>query len=99
MKSEHEDGLTRRRALGAGALGAAILAAIPTLGRDAGRGEGGSAPQPDDRRVAPAGDRMPVVFAPHGGGPWPFVDLGLKKSDVDELAGYLRSIRPVPRAP
>ena len=20
--------------------------------------------------------RMPVVFVPHGGGPWPFVDVG-----------------------
>jgi len=44
-------------------------------------------------------DRLPVVFAPHGGGPWPFVDLGFKKSEVDELAGYLRSLRFVPTPP
>jgi aromatic ring-opening dioxygenase catalytic subunit (LigB family) len=41
--------------------------------------------------------RMPVVFVPHGGGPWPFVDTGFgSRDEVDELAGYLRSIRNVP---
>src|SRR5574341_599487 len=40
--------------------------------------------------------RMPVVFIPHGGGPWPFVEMGLPKTDVDRLAGYLRSVRLVP---
>src|SRR5437870_877950 len=44
--------------------------------------------------------RMPVVFAPHGGGPWPFVDLGFfPKADEDELASYLRSLRDLPKAP
>jgi aromatic ring-opening dioxygenase catalytic subunit (LigB family) len=41
--------------------------------------------------------RMPVVFAPHGGGPWPFVDIGMPSSEVDALAGYLRSLRDVPK--
>ena len=41
-------------------------------------------------------DRMPVVFVPHGGGPWPFVDTGFPKADVDRLANYLRSVRSVP---
>jgi aromatic ring-opening dioxygenase catalytic subunit (LigB family) len=39
---------------------------------------------------------MPVVFIPHGGGPWPFVDVGFPKDDVAALAGYLRSVRAVP---
>ena len=40
---------------------------------------------------------MPVVFVPHGGGPWPFVDVGFgDKADLDELAAYLRSVRSVP---
>jgi aromatic ring-opening dioxygenase catalytic subunit (LigB family) len=43
--------------------------------------------------------RMPVVFIPHGGGPWPFVEMGMPKADVDRLAGYLRSVRDVPSAP
>ncbi len=38
--------------------------------------------------------RMPVVFVPHGGGPWPFVDLGdfLDKREFEVLAGYLRDL-------
>ena len=33
---------------------------------------------------------MPVVYLPHGGGPWPFVDLGFDRGECDELAAYLR---------
>jgi aromatic ring-opening dioxygenase catalytic subunit (LigB family) len=40
--------------------------------------------------------RQPVAFIPHGGGPWPFVDVGFPKSDVDALAEYLRSVRELP---
>lgn len=40
--------------------------------------------------------RQPVVFLPHGGGPWPFVELGLPRSEVTALADYLRSVRDVP---
>jgi aromatic ring-opening dioxygenase catalytic subunit (LigB family) len=40
---------------------------------------------------------MPVVFAPHGGGPWPFVDTGFgERAEIDELAAYLRSLRKLP---
>jgi aromatic ring-opening dioxygenase catalytic subunit (LigB family) len=42
---------------------------------------------------------MPVVFIPHGGGPWPFVEMGMPKADVDRLANYLRSVRDVPPSP
>jgi aromatic ring-opening dioxygenase catalytic subunit (LigB family) len=44
---------------------------------------------------------MPVVFIPHGGGPWPFVDMGLPPQDVDTLASYLRDLPkgiPTPKA-
>jgi aromatic ring-opening dioxygenase catalytic subunit (LigB family) len=43
--------------------------------------------------------RMPVVFVPHGGGPWPFVEIGFPKDDVNSLADYLRSVRSIPPAP
>jgi aromatic ring-opening dioxygenase catalytic subunit (LigB family) len=43
--------------------------------------------------------RLPVVFLPHGGGPWPFVEMGLDRLEVDELAGYLRSVRALPKTP
>lgn len=44
-----------------------------------------------------ANGRTPVVYLPHGGGPWPFVDLGLDPNEVDSLAGYLRSVRDLPK--
>ncbi len=41
---------------------------------------------------------MPTVFVPHGGGPWPFVDLGMgDERGRASLAGYLRSIKILPR--
>ncbi len=43
--------------------------------------------------------RMPVVFVPHGGGPWPFVDVGFPRDEVATLADYLRSVRNVPPVP
>src|SRR5688572_12048372 len=44
-------------------------------------------------------ERMPVVFVPHGGGPWPFVEMGFPPDDVARLASYLRSVRRVPPEP
>lgn len=42
--------------------------------------------------------RMPVVFFPHGGGPWPFVELGIgSKPELKELASYLDSVRTLPK--
>jgi aromatic ring-opening dioxygenase catalytic subunit (LigB family) len=49
--------------------------------------------------VSPSGPRMPVVYLPHGGGPWPFVDLGMDRAEFDSLAGYLRSVTSLPRTP
>jgi aromatic ring-opening dioxygenase catalytic subunit (LigB family) len=42
---------------------------------------------------------MPAAFLPHGGGPWPFVDLGLPRGEVEALAEYLRSVRSLPKSP
>jgi aromatic ring-opening dioxygenase catalytic subunit (LigB family) len=45
-------------------------------------------------------DRMPVVFLPHGGGPWPFVDMPFgSRAELDELTQYLRSLRTLPTTP
>lgn len=41
--------------------------------------------------------RLPVAFFPHGGGPWPFVELGMPKPELDQLATYLRSVRTLPQ--
>jgi aromatic ring-opening dioxygenase catalytic subunit (LigB family) len=44
--------------------------------------------------------RMPVVFLPHGGGPWPFVEMGFgEKHELDALAAYLRGLRDLPPVP
>jgi aromatic ring-opening dioxygenase catalytic subunit (LigB family) len=44
--------------------------------------------------------RMPVVFVPHGGGPWPFVQLGFgSEEELSKLAAYLRSLRALPKTP
>jgi len=44
--------------------------------------------------------RMPTVFIPHGGGPWPFVDMGIPdQAGIEALAAYLRSVRAVPITP
>lgn len=41
--------------------------------------------------------RLPVVYVPHGGGPWPFVDVGFgDPAELDHLATYLRSLPAVP---
>jgi aromatic ring-opening dioxygenase catalytic subunit (LigB family) len=38
--------------------------------------------------------RMPVIFLPHGGGPWPFVDVGgfMAPHEFDALSGYLTGL-------
>lgn len=40
---------------------------------------------------------MPVAFVPHGGGPWPFVEMGLDPAEKDALSAYLRSVATLPR--
>lgn len=47
-------------------------------------------------QVACTGARQPVVYLPHGGGPWPFVEMGLDRKELDSLASYLRSVRALP---
>ena len=43
------------------------------------------------------GRRVPVVFIPHGGGPWPFVEMGLDPAEKTALIGYLQSVASLPR--
>lgn len=84
-----DEGITRREAIAAGITGAAMVAAGTAM---AGSGNGSTR--------APKGQRMPVVFLPHGGGPWPFVDLGFgDKAELNQLATYLRDLRVLPKSP
>lgn len=77
--------LTRRQVIGGavGVAGVAMLGACEKGGEKMTRNEA----------------RMPVVFLPHGGGPWPFVDLGWGITDADALATYLRDVRALPKSP
>lgn len=77
--------LTRRDVIAgaAGVAGAALLGAC----------------EKGEANMTRSGTRMPVAFLPHGGGPWPFVDLGWDIKDADELAAYLRDVRALPKTP
>ena len=88
--------VTRRAALAATVAGAAIgAAALPGTH---------ASPTPhvdetDSERKRAGKGRMPVVFVPHGGGPWPFVDIAIgSKAEQAELATYLRSVASVPQS-
>jgi aromatic ring-opening dioxygenase catalytic subunit (LigB family) len=44
--------------------------------------------------------RQPVVFLPHGGGPWPFVKLGFgTDAENAALRSYLESVSALPKTP
>ncbi|MEI9940635.1 MAG: class III extradiol ring-cleavage dioxygenase [Pseudomonadota bacterium] len=74
-------------AIGASALPAASSTALP-------------GPSSERKRAEGLAERLPVVFLPHGGGPWPFVDLRIgSKAEQAELATYLRSVAGVPKSP
>jgi aromatic ring-opening dioxygenase catalytic subunit (LigB family) len=36
--------------------------------------------------------KQPVIYLPHGGGPWPFVEFGVPREEVDALRQYLRGL-------
>jgi aromatic ring-opening dioxygenase catalytic subunit (LigB family) len=92
MSTERKNAMTRRQVLTASLAGGAALAAAIAAGRER------AAASDDGGAGAPAKARQPVVFVPHGGGPWPFVDVGIgEKSELDALARYLRSIALVPK--
>jgi aromatic ring-opening dioxygenase catalytic subunit (LigB family) len=78
--------LTRREALAT--LGAALAAC--TTDRAA-------HPQRRTERspMPTTASRMPVVYLPHGGGPWPFVEGLGDPAELRPLADYLRTLRDV----
>jgi len=88
--------VTRRVAIAAGIAGAAVGAsALPSVSSSA-----VSEPSSEQKRTAGSSERMPVVFLPHGGGPWPFADVRIgSKAEQAELAAYLRSVANVPKVP
>lgn len=76
------DGFTRRQILaGAAAVGAGALVACDNPGGDG--------------PMTTRSTRMPVVFLPHGGGPWPWIPQMYDEA----LAKYLASIPGLPATP
>jgi aromatic ring-opening dioxygenase catalytic subunit (LigB family) len=91
MSNETTPGPSRRTALATGLAAAA--------GATLSGGDGAQARETKHGRRGDSGARMPVVYIPHGGGPWPFVELGFDKAEMSQLAEYLRSLRALPRTP
>lgn len=92
---DEEKPLTRRQAslavagvAGAAALGGALVS--------------GPTKSPESKEHRMADRRMPVAFVPHGGGPWPFVELGFGPKDQENrLRAYLENLAksaPTPKA-
>lgn len=86
-----DEEVTRRAALAAGL--AAGAAGLVTGGCAA---DAASAPARDEGAARRA-SRLPVVFIPHGGGPWPYVKGLGDPVELEGLATYLRSVRDLPR--
>ena len=42
---------------------------------------------------------MPVAYLPHGGGPWPFVEIGFDRREHEALATYLRGLPAIASTP
>lgn len=80
--------LTRRQAvLAASAAGLAGAAGIAVASSD-------------DKTKSTSSNRLPVVYLPHGGGPWPFVDLGMgDKRELGALRAYLENLHALPKQP
>jgi len=95
MSQEQTGNFTRRTAIAAaglaGAAATAVLAGAGSKASEAAHGEG--------QGTAKA-SRQPLVFLPHGGGPWPFVELNFgSKAELGALATYLKSVAALPKTP
>ncbi len=93
MTTDANPSLTPRRVFAVGLAGAAVSVAISNMNTD----KSDSSAKPEGPS---SGSRMPVVFLPHGGGPWPFVEVGIgKRAELDHLAAYLKSLSALPKQP
>ncbi len=82
-----------RRDLVAGLAAATGLAALPSCGSEPSGAQGTQA-----MTQSSSPDRLPVAFLPHGGGPWPFVEMAFgTDSEKTELSDYLKSVRSLPK--
>jgi aromatic ring-opening dioxygenase catalytic subunit (LigB family) len=86
-----DDKLTRRAIL----VGAAATAIAGTAGCSP---DARAQPSSREEREMTSPTRMPVIYLPHGGGPWPFVDVGFgDPADYARLRTYLEGLGSLPR--
>lgn len=83
--TQDKQGLSRREALSWIAGGVAATATATALASSA------TSDAANEPGVTTA-PRMPVAFVPHGGGPWPFADLGVPKDELAQLSAYLQRL-------
>ena len=97
--SESDSSIDRRQLLTVGVAAAAALTGLAVLADPA--TPAAPVAKPTENKVLAAKPvRQPVAFIPHGGGPWPFVDLQMgDKSELDRLAAYLRNLPQLLPAP
>jgi aromatic ring-opening dioxygenase catalytic subunit (LigB family) len=84
-----------------GVIAAALAAAAASVSC-APRGEHAASAKKKAQAMSNDRSRMPAVYLPHGGGPWPFVDLGgfLDPREIRALADYLSRLpEQLPRRP
>jgi aromatic ring-opening dioxygenase catalytic subunit (LigB family) len=91
MTETNDPPITRRQVITATLGGAAVVGAGVgvSTGSDS---EPSSAASPDLKKGG-AGTRLPVAYIPHGGGPWPFVEMGMgERHELDALTAYLAGL-------
>lgn len=93
MTETPSDASNGRRLFATGLAGAALTAAWAAASASHPASEG----EPDARKGGGT-TRLPVVFLPHGGGPWPFVETGIgTRAEQDALAAYLGALGALAR--
>lgn len=92
------DAMIKAAGVVAGIAGAAVVGAAVMPGAEAGSGAKAAAGEPGRNELLTA-KAMPTVYLPHGGGPWPFVDLGFDRAELDHLATWLRALPTLPATP
>jgi len=87
MGDDHAKGISRRTLL-AGALAPLAGAAVACRRRDATPRTPEQGPTREEGDAVSA--RLPTIYVPHGGGPWPFVEMaGFPESAMAGLRDYL----------
>lgn len=88
MADETRDTISRREMI------RAVVAAAAASTACAPPAEGAPSAKQKAPTMSSNDKRMPAIYLPHGGGPWPFVDLGgiFSRREMDALTAYLANL-------